>query len=66
MLTDSDYHKIISKSGRSLHKTVSIAYEIIVKIRYMVILNDEMIYNKIEQGLINIPGDFVIQKHVRL
>ena len=32
----------------------------------MVILNDEIIYNKIEQGLINIPGDFVVEKHVRL
>ena len=32
----------------------------------MVILSDEIIYNKIKQGLIYIPGDFVIEKHVRL
>ena len=32
----------------------------------MVILKDEIIYNKIEQCLINILGDFVIKKHVRL
>ena len=29
-------------------------------------LSNQVIYNKIEQGLINIPGDFVIEKHVRL
>ena len=29
-------------------------------------LSDQIIYNKIEQCLINIPGDFVIKKHVRL
>ena len=32
----------------------------------MVILSDQIIYNKIEHGLINIPGDIVIEKHVRL
>ena len=32
----------------------------------MVILNGEIIYNKIEQGLIYMPGDLVIMKHVRL
>ena len=32
----------------------------------MVILSDRVIYNKIEQGLIPIPGDFVVEKHVRL
>ena len=32
----------------------------------MIIQNGEIIYNKIEQGLINILGDFVIKKHVRL
>ena len=32
----------------------------------MVILSDEIIYNKIEQGLRYIPGDFVVKKHVRL
>ena len=32
----------------------------------MVILGDEIIYNKIEQGLSYILGDFVIEKHVRL
>ena len=32
----------------------------------MVILSDEIIYNKIKQGLSYIPGDFVIEKHVRL
>ena len=26
----------------------------------------EIIYNKIEQGLINIPGDFVVTKHARV
>ena len=29
-------------------------------------LSKQDIYNKIEQGLISIPGDFVIEKHVRL
>ena len=29
-------------------------------------LSDQVIYNKIEQCLINILGDFVIEKHVRL
>ena len=29
-------------------------------------LSDQVIYNNIEQGLINIPDDFVIEKHVRL
>ena len=32
----------------------------------MVILSDEIIHNKIEQGLSYMPGDFVIEKHVRL
>ena len=32
----------------------------------MVILSNQVIYNKIEQGLISILGDFVIEKHVRL
>ena len=32
----------------------------------MVKLSDRVIYNKIEQGLINIPVDFVVKKHVRL
>ena len=32
----------------------------------MVILSDEIIYNKIEQGLSYIPGDPVIAKHARL
>ena len=32
----------------------------------MVILSDEIIYNKIEQGLSYIPGDLVITKHARL
>ena len=32
----------------------------------MVILSDEIIYNKIEQGLSYIPGDLVINKHVRV
>ena len=32
----------------------------------MVILSDEIIYNKIKQGLSYIPGNFVIKKHVRL
>ena len=30
------------------------------------IQNGEIIYNKIKQGLINIPGDFVIAKHARV
>ena len=29
-------------------------------------LSDQVIYNKIKQGLINIPDDVVIEKHVRL
>ena len=29
-------------------------------------LSDQVIYNKIEQGLINIPDDFVTEKHVSL
>ena len=29
-------------------------------------VSDQVIYNKIEQGLVNIPDDFVIEKHVRL
>ena len=29
-------------------------------------LSNQVIYNKIKQGLINIPSDFVIEKHVRL
>ena len=32
----------------------------------MIIQNGEIIYNKIKQGLINIPDDFVIAKHARL
>ena len=28
--------------------------------------SDQVIYNKIEQGLINIPVDFVAEKHVTL
>ena len=32
----------------------------------MVILSDEIIYNKIKEDLSYIPGDFVIEKHVRL
>ena len=32
----------------------------------MVILSDEIIYNKIEQCLSYILGDFVVEKHVRL
>ena len=32
----------------------------------MVILSDEIIYNKIKQGLSYIPGDFVVKKYVRL
>ena len=28
--------------------------------------NGEIIYNKIEQGLINIQGDFVVMKHARV
>ena len=32
----------------------------------MVILKDEIIYNKIEQCLINILCDIVIKKHARL
>ena len=32
----------------------------------MVILSDEIIYNKIKQGLSYILGDLVIAKHVRL
>ena len=32
----------------------------------MVILSDEIIYNKIKQGLSYIPGNFVVKKHVRL
>ena len=32
----------------------------------MVILNDEIIYRKIKQGLSYIPGDFVMEKHARL
>ena len=32
----------------------------------MVMLSKEVIYNKIEQALISILGDFVIEKHVRL
>ena len=32
----------------------------------MVILSGEIIYNKIEQGLICIPGDHVTMKHARL
>ena len=34
--------------------------------RNVIIQSGEIIYNKIEQGLINIPGDLVIKKHVRL
>ena len=29
-------------------------------------LSDQVIYNKIEQALINILDDFAIEKHVRL
>ena len=29
-------------------------------------LSKQVIYNKIKQCLISIPGDFVIEKHVRL
>ena len=32
----------------------------------MVMLSDQVIYNKIKEGLINILGDFVIEKHERL
>ena len=32
----------------------------------MVILSDEIIYNKIKQGLSYILGDLVITKHARL
>ena len=32
----------------------------------MVLLSDEIIYNKIEQGLSYIPGDFAVAKNVRL
>ena len=32
----------------------------------MVTLRDEIISNKIEQGLSYIPGDLVVKKHVRL
>ena len=32
----------------------------------MVKLNKQVIYSKIEQCLISIPGDFVAEKHVRL
>ena len=32
----------------------------------VIIQNGEIIYNKIEQGLINIPGDFVAAKHGRV
>ena len=32
----------------------------------MVMLSNCVIYNKIEQGLFNIPDDFVIEKHDRL
>ena len=36
------------------------------KIRYMVMLSNQSIYNKIEQCLISIQSDFVVEKHVRL
>ena len=36
------------------------------KIRYMVMLSNRVIYDKIEQGLMNILDDFVIEKCVRL
>ena len=29
-------------------------------------LGKQVIYNKIKQCLISIPGDFVVEKHVRL
>ena len=29
-------------------------------------VSDQVIYNKIKQGLVNIPDDFVVEKHVRL
>ena len=32
----------------------------------MVKLSKQVIYSKIEQCLISIPGDFVIEKHVRI
>ena len=32
----------------------------------MVKLNKQVIYNKIKQCLISIPGDIVTEKHVRL
>ena len=32
----------------------------------MVKLSNQVIYNKIKQCLISVPGDFVIEKHVRL
>ena len=32
----------------------------------MLKLSKQVIYNKIEQCLVSIPGDFVIEKHVRL
>ena len=32
----------------------------------MVMLSNQVIYNKVDQGLISILSDFVIEKHVRL
>ena len=29
-------------------------------------VSDQAIYNKIKQGLVNMPDDFVIKKHIRL
>ena len=36
------------------------------KIRCIAILKGEIIYNKVEQGLSYILGDFVIAKHARV
>ena len=37
-----------------------------LKIRYMVMLSNQIIYNIIEQVLSSILGDFVVEKHERL
>ena len=43
------------------------ANKIIMKISYIIRLNNQVIYNKIEQCLIGIPRDFChVEKHVRL
>ena len=58
---------------RSLHKDDVKANKIIVRekrkknFRFMIKLSKQVIYKKIEQCLISIPGDFfVTEKHVRL